>query len=162
MKKAYTAIKDKVLLDYMVLAAAALVIMIIACFYQVFGRYVMNASPGWTEELSRFAFIWLSALGSAIALDRGAHASITILPDHLPEVPRKILALVIQDTIAEIVVLLIVYGWKLAAATRTTPSAALKIPMSYINISLSAAGLGMLLTSVGNILTMFDKKEEKA
>ena len=162
MKKIYGSFKDKVLMVYMVLAVAALVVMIFACFYQVFGRYVLNASPGWTEELSRFTFIWLSALGSAIALDRGAHASITLLSDHLPNVPRRVLAMVLQVVIAVIAVLLIIYGWKLAAATMKTPSAALKIPMAYINIALSVAGFGMLLSSVNSIWTAFDEKEEKA
>ena len=161
MKKIYASFKDKVLQVYMILAVAALVVMIIACFYQVFGRYVLNASPGWTEELSRFTFIWLSALGSTIDLDRGAHASITILSERLPNISRKVLTLILHIVVAVIAVLLIIYGWQLAAATMKTPSAALKIPMAYINIALSFAGFGMLLTSVNSILTAFDEKEEK-
>ena len=161
MKKLICSLKDKVLQVYMILAVAALVVMILACFYQVFGRSVLNASPGWTEELSRFTFIWLSALGSAIALDRGAHASITLLSEHLPDIPKRTLAMILQIVIAVISVLLIIYGWQLAKATMKTPSAALKIPMGYINIALSAAGLGMLLSSINSILTAYDKKEEK-
>jgi len=37
--------------------------MVIVVFAQVFFRYVVMSSPPWTEEFSRFNFIWLTFMG---------------------------------------------------------------------------------------------------
>ena len=80
-----------VMLAYSSVAALALIILVVSAFAQVFGRYVLNASPSWSEELARFAFIWCSSLGAACALDKGGHAAITVLGDHLPRGAERIL-----------------------------------------------------------------------
>lgn len=166
MQKIMRTITDKVLLVYSTLAALALAVLIVAAFVQVCGRYIFNASPSWTEEMSRYAFVWCSCLGTAIALDKGAHASITVFEERLPHLPRKILQAVIYLVVLAISVLLIVTGYQLAAATINTPSPAMKIPMAYINIAISFCGFGMALSSVNSLLALpgvtYEKKEETA
>ena len=52
-------------------------IMIFALTLQTFMRTITGASPAWTEELSRYAFIWAVFLACALAVKRGAHVRIT-------------------------------------------------------------------------------------
>lgn len=40
---------------------------------QVFSRYILNASIGWTEEVARFVFIWLIFMGAVIATKNRQH-----------------------------------------------------------------------------------------
>jgi len=47
---------------------------------QVFFRYVVQSSLGWSEELSRYLFVWLIFIGSAVALPKGFHIAIDMLP----------------------------------------------------------------------------------
>ena len=53
--------------------------------YQVFSRYV-DFVPRflWTEEVSRFCFIWVVLLGAAVAVREGTHFTIDVLPQSMP------------------------------------------------------------------------------
>ena len=83
--KVIKTIKDKILFAYQLVAAITLVVLIAAAAIQVVTRYVIAQPPGWTDELARFAFVWCSALGAVVALDKGMHAGITLLEEKLPE-----------------------------------------------------------------------------
>lgn len=69
--KVIKTIKDKILFAYQLVAAITLVVLIAAAAIQVVTRYVIAQPPGWTDELARFAFVWCSALGAVVALDKG-------------------------------------------------------------------------------------------
>lgn len=152
---------NAVMLVYSSVAALALIILVVAAFAQVFGRYVLNASPSWSEELARFAFIWCSSLGAACALDKGGHAAITVLGDHLPCAAKHILQIAMTAVILAVSVLVMVMGWRLAAATGKLPSSAMRIPMSYVNIAICFCGAGMTLSSVGTLVELLSGETEQ-
>src|SRR5690606_7529286 len=45
---------------------------------QVFGRYVFQNPPGWTEELARVAFVYATFFGAALAVARKAHLGVEL------------------------------------------------------------------------------------
>ncbi|HYL79996.1 MAG TPA: TRAP transporter small permease, partial [Candidatus Acidoferrum sp.] len=62
------------------LFAAIFVIMVL----QVTCRYVLGSPLVWSEEASRYLYIWACYLGAPIALRRGNHIAITLFVDWLP------------------------------------------------------------------------------
>lgn len=52
-------------------------IMIICLTIQVFIRFFFGSSLAWTEELSRYSFIWAVYLGASLCVKRHAHVRIT-------------------------------------------------------------------------------------
>ena len=58
--------------------------MTLAVLAQVFGRYLFNYSISWTEETAKFAQIWVVFLGAGIAMRRGWHVAVDVLPAMLP------------------------------------------------------------------------------
>ncbi len=72
---------------FLVLAVAAIVSA------GVFFRYVLNDSLSWSEELAKYAMLWLVFLGAPIALRLGVHPNIEIVISRFPSrVTRFILA----------------------------------------------------------------------
>lgn len=63
-------------------AAAGMTLLVIG---EVFARYLLNSSMGFSNELSRVLFVWTIFLGMPLALSRGRHVGITILDRILPE-----------------------------------------------------------------------------
>jgi TRAP-type C4-dicarboxylate transport system permease small subunit len=47
--------------------------MVILVFAQVVMRYVFSYSLSWSEELSRYVFLWLSWVGASYAVKEGSH-----------------------------------------------------------------------------------------
>ncbi|NBR39108.1 MAG: TRAP transporter small permease [Alphaproteobacteria bacterium] len=59
----------------------------------VFFRYVLNDSLSWSEELAKYAMLWLVFLGAPIALRLGVHPNIEIIISRFPsKATRAILA----------------------------------------------------------------------
>lgn len=63
---------------------ALMVVLVAVVFAQVVLRYLTYQPVAWTEELARFAFIWISLLGAAEGARRGAHFVVDLLPKALP------------------------------------------------------------------------------
>lgn len=63
---------------------AALVLLMVFCLVlQVVMRVLTGASFAWTEELSRYSFLWAVFVGAALAVKRGGHVRITAQFGHL-------------------------------------------------------------------------------
>ena len=73
--------------------SAMFMVVVIACVIAagVFFRYVLNDSLSWSEELAKYAMLWMVFLGAPIALRTGGHPNIEIL---LNLVPRRFSILV--------------------------------------------------------------------
>ena len=56
--------------------AFLVVVMVVGCFWQIFTRFVLNNASSWTEELLRYALIWLTMLGVPYAYGKEQHISI--------------------------------------------------------------------------------------
>jgi TRAP-type C4-dicarboxylate transport system permease small subunit len=52
-------------------------------FTGVVSRYVFESPLMWTDELANFLFLWLSMLGTVVALRRGEHMRLTTFVNSL-------------------------------------------------------------------------------
>jgi TRAP-type transport system small permease protein len=67
--------------------------MVILVFGNVVARYFLNASIGWSEEVSRFMLIWLAFLGAVAAYIKNEHLGLDILVKYLPENASKVIVI---------------------------------------------------------------------
>lgn len=128
---------------------AMVAVMVLAVFYQVFGRYVIGRAPAWSEELARFLLLWLVLLGAAAALRTGGHISVTALYDDAPPARRAGLLWLRDLVLAAILVLVAWQGWLFAELNATQASPAFEIPMS---VPYAALPVGAALTLVQLVL----------
>ena len=66
------------------LAGLALVAMALVQAWQVFARYVLNDSPGWTEPLALLLMSFAVMFGAAVAVRRESHFAFQTLRDAMP------------------------------------------------------------------------------
>jgi TRAP-type C4-dicarboxylate transport system permease small subunit len=77
------------------LAGALLAVMLAMILAQVFFRYVLNDSLAWTEELAKFAMVWVACLVAPWAYRAHLNVSIQMFADALPAFLRRITELLI-------------------------------------------------------------------
>jgi TRAP-type transport system small permease protein len=70
--------------------ALCLAIMVVLVFGNVFLRYTMNSGITLSEELSRWAFVWMTFLGAIVALKEHGHLGTDMLVSRLGPFGKKI------------------------------------------------------------------------
>ena len=139
--------KPKNLLNTLVDGFVILLItsMVVVVFAQVFFRYAVMSSPPWTEEFSRFNFIWLTFMGAVAVFRRKAHLVIDTLVGVLPRRIAQSLNLPIQLLISVALLLLIYQGTILCRSGWFTRASTMNLPLTFIYLAIPLSAMLMLL-----------------
>ena len=76
-----------------VLGVALLAAMLGLAFVNIVTRYCLHYSLAFTEEVEVAGLVWLTLLGAAAGVKRGAHLGFTFLSRHFPRLVRRVLLL---------------------------------------------------------------------
>ncbi|MGD1925425.1 MAG: TRAP transporter small permease [Paracoccaceae bacterium] len=66
------------------LAGVALVVMTVIFAWLVFGRYVLNDTPTWVEQVSLLLVMVISFLGAAVGVHQNTHLSVVVFRGIVP------------------------------------------------------------------------------
>ena len=69
--------------------ASGMIVMTAMVAWQVFSRYVLNASPSWTEPASILVMSWFIFLGAAVGVRENFHMGFDVLVHFLPGGRRR-------------------------------------------------------------------------
>lgn len=135
------------------LAVALLALMTVLVLYQVFTRYVLGSPAAFTEELVRYALIWVSFIAATYAFLQREHMALMLVADRLPVTARRRLRLAIDVLVLALAVLVLgVGGSMLAWDSRENISALLGISRGVVYLISPIAGAGIALAQVLNII----------
>lgn len=137
-------------LEWVIISMTGITAIII--FLQVLFRYVLNLSLAWTDESSRYLFVWFSYLGASLALREGKHISVTYFVGRLPLRLQYWVALARIMIIMTYLVFVVVYGAILISITKDSTSAALQISMMVPQLSIPLAGFLLLVYATRNLV----------
>ena len=131
---------------------AVLTVMTMALFVivgvSVFTRYCLTSSLGWSDELSRFLFIWVTFLGAAYAYALSEHIGLDFVVDRIKNYRARIMVRLLGEIAIGVVILTIAwYGWDVAASA-TNVSPALSIPMTWIYGVVPLTGWLMMVMNI--------------
>jgi TRAP-type C4-dicarboxylate transport system permease small subunit len=134
------------------LAGIWLVAMTALVAYQVFSRFILNASPSWTETSAIMVMSWFIFLGAAVGVRENYHLGFDVLLYVLPKGSKKVLR-----TISDIVVLgfaigMIIYGITLMRLQWTERMPSLGISGAFRYLPLTVGGMLISLFSVERIV----------
>ena len=137
----------------MALAGAALVGMALVQAWQVFARYVMNDSPGWTEPLALLLMSFAVMFGAAVAVRRETHFAFQTLLHGLPGRPQWLLKSVSRLIAAASGAGLMVFGGMLMVDEWPVAMAGAPLPSGLKFAGLCVGGALILLFAVERLLT---------
>ncbi len=144
-KSAWGLVADKVFKLISAVAWVCFVTMIIVMLIQVFTRYVFNHPLPWTEELSRFSYIWAIFLGAILAQRSKSHMTVTILIEKLPSKARLVLE-VLTDLFSALVMGIVLYGtWIQMKKTYGILASSIPISYTFVYLALAIGATGMIV-----------------
>jgi TRAP-type C4-dicarboxylate transport system permease small subunit len=134
-----------------ILIITTMAVLTIDVLWQVFTRFILKNPSTWTEELATFLLIWVALLGSAVALNRGAHLGIDYLVNKL-SIRNRIYTEVFVFLCISLFSLcvMIIGGTSLVIYTLELGqiSPALGIEVGYVYLALPISGFFIALYSV--------------
>jgi TRAP-type C4-dicarboxylate transport system permease small subunit len=90
MGKTFKALADHLTRALEVVMVLCLVVMLVMVFGNVILRLFFNTGIDLSEEIPRFAFVWMTFLGAIVGMRRRAHLGVDILVQALPVLGRRI------------------------------------------------------------------------
>ena len=127
------------------LMAASVAILIVPVTLQIVSRYTaLIPSWIWTEELSRFLFIWMIMLGSMVGVREGTHFIVDVWPE-LARKPAAILQIVTNVFVLAFAIVFLVWGVQFVRFGWNQTSELAELPMTFIFAAWPLAGATWIL-----------------
>lgn len=128
--------------DFLIkLGAAGLVLMTAIIGWQVFGRFVLNDSPSWSEQAALILMIWYVFFAAAAGVYEGFHIRIALLESQLSDKKARLVRRVIHAFVAGGGLVLLFYGAQLVWLVRDHVVPALGISRGFAYIPIPLCGL---------------------
>jgi TRAP-type C4-dicarboxylate transport system permease small subunit len=109
MSNAFKAIADALTRALEVVMVLCLAVMLVMVFGNVVLRLFFNTGIDLSEEIPRFAFVWMTFLGAIVGMRRRAHLGVDIVVQMLPTLGRRV-CWGISQTVMLVCCVYIVYG----------------------------------------------------
>lgn len=142
----------------------AFAVLIGSVLIQVAGRLIGN-SPVWTEELSRFALLYLVAFGVGLAFRSGDLVNVDVICEALPGKLPWLLRLVSAAVTAGMALYLLPQAWRYTAIGKMQTSPALDLRMDFVHVTmfllLALLGLFGTLRVIGMLSGAVDGRPQK-
>ena len=135
------------------LAGAAITLVSIALLqgWQVFGRYVLNASPGWTEPVALILMGLTVMLGASVAVRHETHFRFGMIAEGGSPARRAGLLLLARVIAALCGLLMAIYGTRLMLDDWEVPMAGAGLPSGLRFLGLALGGLLILVFALERI-----------
>jgi TRAP-type C4-dicarboxylate transport system permease small subunit len=134
------------------ISAAGLIAMTAMVAWQVFARYVLNASPSWTEPASVMVMSWFIFLGAAVGVRENFHMGFDVLVHFLPGSTAPWMRAISDLAVLVFGIGMLVYGLQLTIDTWTATLPVLGLPGGFTYMPITAGGLLMALFALERLV----------
>ena len=112
------------------------------------GLRFFRLSMSWNIDLALFLLAWTAFLGADIAWRDGSLFGIELITKRLPPIIQKLFRLVILLIVLCALVIIAIYGSRLAWTERLRRYQSIPIPFSFVIMSLVTAALSMIISTI--------------
>lgn len=138
------------------LLIAVLGLMVVLVFGNVVLRYGFNSGIIFSEEVSRFLFVWMVFLGAVLTLRDNGHLGVHTLTKRLPLAGKKACKFIADVVTLSCCVLISFGAWRVIGLNLANIAPVSGIPLGVVFMALMVCSVGMgilLLGSIWRLLT---------
>lgn len=132
------------------LAVLCLVTMVVLVFGNVVLRYGFNQGITVSEELSRWAFVWLTFLGAIVLLRERGHMTVDVLLKKLPKMGERVSLICAQVLMLACSLLFFWGSWQQMLINISFPSSVTGLSMGWFY------GVGVLFGLSAGVIHLYE------
>ena len=126
-------------------------LMVVFVFLNVVLRTFFNSGLTWSEELSRYLFVYVTYIGAISAMRANGHLGVDTLISRMKPQVQMVMYVVSQSLIAVIMGILIHGSYKMVIQNTASKTAALGIPYSVLYFAGIITGVSIAILAIANI-----------
>ena len=142
------------------ICAVLMIIMCLCSFAQVGNRLIFEKAFYWTDEITIFSMVWLTFMGSALAVSKNSHTRIDFFVNLLPGKIKKWVDALANLVCAAFCVILVFESLPVFQKNLQIYSSGLHWPMAINYVAVLLGGITMVLFFVLLAVHNVKSKEE--
>lgn len=135
----------------LVIAGTALVVMTLMFAWLVYGRYVLNDTPTWVEQVSHLLLMVIAFLGAAVGVRQDTHLSVVLFRSAVPPKVRLVFVFVTDVLMASFGGFMFWYGLQLTQFKWKTMIPLIDVSEGLRSLPLTICGALVFLFSAGHL-----------
>ncbi len=145
----------------MLLAGVSLVVMTVIFAWLVFGRYVLNDTPTWVEQVSLLLVMVMAFLGAAVGVHQHTHLSVVIFRSAVPSWIRTVFVFITDILMLVFGALMFWHGTELTIFKWSADIPLLQWPEGLRSLPLTVCGALVFLFSTGHLIRLLLGRDER-
>jgi len=136
----------------LVISGTAMVTLTVIFGWLVFGRYVLNATPTWVEQVSLLLVALIGFLGASTGVHERSHLEVAFFREAAPRPIRRLMQLGCYIIMAVFGAVMMVHSYALVLFKWSTEIPLIHLPEGLRAVPLTACGALCLIYSLGHII----------
>ncbi|GAB5378440.1 MAG: TRAP transporter small permease [Acuticoccus sp.] len=137
-----------------VITGVGLVFLTVIFGWLVYGRYVLNATPTWVEQVSLLLVMLITFVGAAVGVHENTHLSVTLFRVLLPRPLRRLVIGFCYLVLGGFGAVMMWHSTKLAIFKWGSLIPLIDVPEGVRAIPIAVCGALMIVFSIGNIVAL--------
>ena len=142
------------------IVAILFAVLVTLVLIQVFTR-MFHMSQTWIDEISKFVFVWVTYLGGAITVRKGANITFDLVLEGVHGKTYKILFTFVNIVCVIFLATMAVLGSQAAWANRVQLSTMTRVNMGLMNMAIPIGCVLMIIAQVEYYFSTLKKKKEE-
>lgn len=143
----------------LMLAVALLMALILCVQWQVFGRYILNDTPTWAENLALLLVLFVTCFGLAVGVRDAGHIGLESLVVLMPQAWRRRIEMLIHVLVGLFGLLMVQGGLTWAMAKWGEKKPMLPVPDGIDYVPIIIAGALVFLFSLEHLVALWRGQE---
>jgi TRAP-type C4-dicarboxylate transport system permease small subunit len=135
-------------------SVAGLMAIVAVVAWQVFGRYVLNSSPTWAENLALVLILYVTLIGAAVGVRDAGHIGMDSILVLAPERLRRRCEMAIHVLVGLFGAAMAYNGWVLGSSVSAYKLPNIDLPESVRYVPLVISGAMVVLFSVEHLVAL--------
>ena len=144
-----------------VLAAVSLVAMTVFYVWLVYGRYVLNDTPTWVEQVSLLLVMVITFLGAAVGVHQHSHLSVVVFRNVVPRPVRNLFVLITDLLMIGFGGMMFWYGIELTKFKWNSMIPLIQVSEGMRSLPLTICGALLCLFSIGHLIRLLTGWDER-